>query len=76
MARLLRGDLEWITMKALEKDRTRRYSSASEFAADITRHLSNEPVVAGPPGIGYQTRKFVRRHQGWWPRVQLSYWRC
>jgi serine/threonine protein kinase len=64
MARLLRGDLEWITMKALEKDRTRRYASASEFAADIARHLGNEPVLAGPPGIGYRTRKFVRRHKG------------
>jgi serine/threonine protein kinase/Tol biopolymer transport system component len=63
MARLLRGDLEWITMKALEKDRTRRYGSASEFAADIARHMANEPVVAGPPGIGYRTKKFVRRHQ-------------
>ena len=64
MARLLRGDLEWITMKALEKDRTRRYASASEFAADIARHLGNEPVLAGPHGFGYRTRKFVGRHKG------------
>jgi WD40 repeat protein/serine/threonine protein kinase len=64
LVRLLRGDLEWITMKALEKDRTRRYASASEFAADIARHLGNEPVLAGPPTIGYRTKKFVRRHQG------------
>ncbi len=63
MARLLRGDLEWITMKALEKDPTRRYGSASEFAADIARHLGNEPVMAGPPGIGYRSKKFVRRHR-------------
>lgn len=64
LTRLLRGDLEWITMKALEKDRTRRYASASEFAADIARHVANEPVVAGPPGIGYRTQKFVRRNHG------------
>jgi hypothetical protein len=64
MVRLLRSDLEWITMKALEKDRARRYASASEFAADITRHPGNEPVLARPPGVGYRTRKFVRRHQG------------
>jgi WD40 repeat protein len=64
LVRLLRGDLEWITMKALEKDRTRRYASASEFAADIARHLGNEPVLAGPPRISYRTRKFVRRHKG------------
>ncbi|HEV3084678.1 MAG TPA: serine/threonine-protein kinase, partial [Gemmataceae bacterium] len=64
LSRLVRGDLDWITMKALEKDRTRRYASASEFAADIARHLSNEPVLAGPPSIGYRTKKFVRRHQG------------
>jgi WD40 repeat protein len=64
LVRLLHGDLEWITMKALEKDRTRRYASASEFAADLARHMANEPVVAGPPGIGYRMRKFVRRHRG------------
>ena len=64
MARLLRGDLEWITMKALEKDRTRRYASASEFAADIGRHLASEPVLAGAPDLGYRIRKFVRRNKG------------
>jgi non-specific serine/threonine protein kinase/serine/threonine-protein kinase len=64
LIRLLRGDLEWITMKALEKDRTRRYAAASEFAIDIGRHLGHEPVMAGPPGIGYRVRKYVRRHRG------------
>ena len=59
----LRGDLDWITIKAMEKDRTRRYSSASEMAADIRRHLSNEPVSASPPRAGYRLRKFVRRHR-------------
>ena len=57
------GDLDWITMKALEKDRTRRYGSASELAADLKHHLANEPVSAGPPSAGYRARKFVRRHR-------------
>ena len=64
LARELRGDLDWITLKALEKDRTRRYASASEFAADLRRHLADEPVVARPASVLYRTRKFVRRHQG------------
>jgi serine/threonine protein kinase/Tfp pilus assembly protein PilF len=59
----LRGDLDWITMKALEKDRTRRYATASEFAADISRHLDTQPVLAGPPSALYKARKFVRRHR-------------
>ena len=57
------GDLDWITMKALEKDRSRRYGSASELAADLKHHLANEPVSAGPPSAGYRARKFVRRHR-------------
>jgi hypothetical protein len=52
-----------IAMKAMEKDRTRRYASASEFAADITRYLNGEAVVASPPSVLYRTRKFVRRHR-------------
>ena len=60
---ILRGDLDWITMRALEKDRTRRYGSASDLAAEIRRHLAHEPVLAGPPGAGYRTGKFVRRHR-------------
>ena len=63
LAKLVRGDLDWITMKALEKDRTRRYASASEFAEDLRRHLVHEPVTAGPPSAGYRMRKFVRRHR-------------
>ena len=59
----LKGDLDWIVMKALEKDRTRRYGSPSELAADIERHLRHEPVVAGPRSASYRTRKFVRRHR-------------
>jgi non-specific serine/threonine protein kinase/serine/threonine-protein kinase len=63
LARELRGDLDWITMKALEKDRTRRYGSPAELAADIGRHLRNEPVLAGPPSTVYQAGKFIRRHR-------------
>jgi non-specific serine/threonine protein kinase/serine/threonine-protein kinase len=62
LVRQLRGDLDWITMNALEKDRTRRYGSTSELAADIERHLTSQPVLAGPPSVLYRARKFVRRH--------------
>jgi eukaryotic-like serine/threonine-protein kinase len=64
LAAELRGDLDWITMKALEKDRTRRYGSASDLAADVRRHLDNQPVLAGPPTAAYRVGKFVRRHRG------------
>jgi non-specific serine/threonine protein kinase/serine/threonine-protein kinase len=60
----LRGDLDWITIKALEKDRTRRYATANALAMDLRRHLANEPVMAGPPSAAYRTGKFVRRHRG------------
>jgi non-specific serine/threonine protein kinase/serine/threonine-protein kinase len=63
LAGQLRGDLDWVTMKALEKDRTRRYQTAVALAADVRRHLSHEPVSAGPPSAVYRTRKFVRRHR-------------
>jgi non-specific serine/threonine protein kinase/serine/threonine-protein kinase len=63
LPKLLRGDLDWITMKALEKDRTRRYASASELARDVERHLRHEPVLAGPPSNLYRLRKFARRHR-------------
>ena len=59
----LRGDLDWITMRALEKDRTRRYQTASSLAVDVRRHLNNEPVSAGPPSAAYRARKFVRRNR-------------
>jgi serine/threonine protein kinase/WD40 repeat protein len=63
LRRSIRGELDWITMRALEKDRTRRYQSASEFAADIERYLSDEPVQASPPSNAYRLGKFVRRHR-------------
>jgi len=58
----LRGDLDWITMKTLDKDRNRRYGTPSEIAADIGRYLNNEPIVARPASVGYRLRKYVRRH--------------
>jgi tetratricopeptide (TPR) repeat protein len=63
LRRSLRRDLDWIVMKAMEKDRTRRYESANEFANDIRRFLENQPVLASPPSLSYKLRKFVRRHR-------------
>jgi non-specific serine/threonine protein kinase/serine/threonine-protein kinase len=60
---MLRGDLDWIAMKALEKDRARRYGTPSELAADIRRYLSHEPVVARPASVGYLMRRYARRHR-------------
>ena len=60
---LLRGDLDWIVMKCLEKDRTRRYETVNDLAADIRRHLDDEPVAAGPPSRRYRIRKFVSRNR-------------
>ncbi|HLY61969.1 MAG TPA: tetratricopeptide repeat protein [Terriglobia bacterium] len=63
LASLLSGDLDWITMKALERDRTRRYGAPSDLAADITRYINHEPVVARPASTGYRLRRYVRRHR-------------
>jgi non-specific serine/threonine protein kinase/serine/threonine-protein kinase len=63
LQRQLKGDLDWIAMKALEKDRTRRFGSPQDLAADVERHLSHQPVLAGPPSAAYRARKFVRRHR-------------
>jgi eukaryotic-like serine/threonine-protein kinase len=63
LVRRLKGDLDWITMKALEKDRARRYGSPSDLAADIERSLRNEPVLACPPSATYRAKKFARRHR-------------
>lgn len=63
LRRLLRDDLDWIVLRALERDRSRRYQSASELAADIDRHLKHEPVSAGPPSALYRIRKLARRHR-------------
>lgn len=61
--RKLRGDLDWITLKAMEKERVRRYASVGELIADIGRHMHCEPVVAGPPSTIYRFEKFVRRNK-------------
>jgi WD40 repeat protein/serine/threonine protein kinase len=61
---LVRGDLDWIAMKCLEKDRTRRYETANGLAGDIQRHLNSEPVLARPPSNAYRFQKFVRRNKG------------
>jgi eukaryotic-like serine/threonine-protein kinase len=63
LAALVRGELDWIVMKALEKDRNRRYETATGLAADVQRYLADEPVVAGPPTAAYRLRKFVRRNR-------------
>src|SRR5262249_35982984 len=63
LSRLVRGELDWIVMKALEKDRTGRYETAGGFARDIRRHLDGEPVGAGPPSPAYRMRKFARKHR-------------
>jgi eukaryotic-like serine/threonine-protein kinase len=60
---LLRGDLDWIALKALEKDRARRYGTPSELGADIGRYLRNEPVVARPASTAYRTKKYIQRHK-------------
>jgi eukaryotic-like serine/threonine-protein kinase len=64
LVRQLRHDLDWIAMKCLEKDRTRRYETANALAMDLHRHLAHEPVLAGPPSASYKLQKFVRRNRG------------
>jgi serine/threonine protein kinase len=63
LVRLLRGDLDWIVMKCLEKDRSRRYESAGALARDLERYLAGEPVLARPPSTSYRLGKFVQRHR-------------
>jgi non-specific serine/threonine protein kinase/serine/threonine-protein kinase len=67
---LVRGELDWIVVKCLEKDRSRRYESASGLALELHRYLADEPVVAGPPSAAYRLRKFVRRNR--WPVLMAS----
>ena len=63
LSHAVRGELDWIVMKALEKDRTRRYATASDFAADVMRHLSDRPVEACPPSAWYRFSKYARRNK-------------
>jgi eukaryotic-like serine/threonine-protein kinase len=62
LSKLMKGELDWLVMKALEKDRTRRYETANGLARDIQRYLADEVVEARPPSAGYRLKKFVRRH--------------
>ena len=72
---LVRGELDWIVMKALEKDRKRRYETASGLADDLRRYLNDEPVMAGPPSSWYRLRKLAgETGRGW--RRRLSWRRC
>jgi WD40 repeat protein/tetratricopeptide (TPR) repeat protein len=64
LTKLLRGELDWIVMKALEKDRSRRYETANGFAMDVQRYLADEPVLACPPSMSYRLRKLMRRNKG------------
>src|SRR5215207_7719624 len=59
----LRGELEWIPLKALRKDRTQRYSTANELADDVRNYLDNRPLVAGPESAAYRAKKFLRRNK-------------
>ncbi|MHC4620959.1 MAG: tetratricopeptide repeat protein [Planctomycetota bacterium] len=63
LCKIIRGDLDWVVMKTLEKERSRRYETANELARDIERHLRDEPVMAGPPSTVYRLHKFVRRNR-------------
>jgi serine/threonine protein kinase/Tfp pilus assembly protein PilF len=63
LSRILRDDLDWVVLKAMEKDRARRYESASALAQEIRRYLSDQPLLAGPPRASYRMSKFVRRHR-------------
>src|SRR5262249_59546307 len=63
LSQFVRGELDWIVMKALEKDRNRRYETASAFAADAQRYLHDEPVLAGPPSTAYRLRKLACRNK-------------
>ncbi len=63
LPKLVRGDLDWIVMKTLEKDRTRRYETAKDLASDIQSHLNYEPITAGAPGVIYRLQKYVRRRR-------------
>ena len=73
LVRQLRGELEWITMHAMEKDPSRRYPSASELAADVTRHLADEPVAAGPPNRTYRLKKIIRKHRTAFAAAAVSF---
>ena len=71
----MRGDLDWIVMKCLEKDRNRRYETANGLASDVQLYLADEPVLATPPSALYRLRKFGRRHKtGLWTTAACCCW--
>jgi serine/threonine protein kinase/tetratricopeptide (TPR) repeat protein len=70
LTKMVRGELDWIVMKALDKDRNRRYETANSFALDVQRYLADEPVLAGPPTARYRLRKFLKRNKG--PAIAVS----
>src|SRR5439155_24448392 len=72
LTKLVRGELDWIVMKCLEKDRNRRYETASGFAADVQRYLNDEPVQACPPSMMYRLQKFARRNKAGLPVAGLG----
>ena len=65
LQQLLQGELDWIVMKAMEKDRTRRYETPNDLAADVVRYLNNETVLARPATTGYKLQKFIKKNRGW-----------
>jgi hypothetical protein len=76
LTKLVRGELDWIVMKALEKDRSRRYETANGFAMDVQRYLAGESVLAVPPSAGYRLRKFARKHRAGLRRPRRSPCSC
>jgi hypothetical protein len=70
LAKLYRGEIDWIVMKCLEKDRARRYDTASALGRDVERYLQNEPVEACPPSAVYRARKYARKH---WPAIVTAF---
>jgi tetratricopeptide (TPR) repeat protein len=72
LKRQLQGDLDWIIMKAMEKDRTRRYETVNALILEIRRHLNDEPVLARAPTLGYRAAKFVKRYKGWVAAAALA----
>ena len=71
--RALQGELDWIVLKALQKDRTERYDSAAEFARDLERFLACQPVMAGPPSVVYRAKKFLYRNRNWVAATMLVF---
>ena len=63
LSRFVKGDLDWIVMKCLEKERARRYETANQLGQELQRFLADEPVQAGPPSVGYRAKKFLRRNK-------------